>query len=299
MRLPIALFAVALAFAVQAKAQTVQTLQAEIVLLKAAITAQGVIIAALQKQGAATQTTDTAQSANVAALQRQLTLIASNPALQLGPFVSVDPNPENGVAGPNIVFKGANIHVINGANPADAINGLGNLIIGNDAAPTNLQPGDRGGSHNLVVGDLNLFNSRALDSVVFGSGNAIQAQYSSILGGVSNIAKAPSSVVVGGENNGVVGFGPAVVVGGNRNGTFDSYDVILGGFGNDTDGPGSIVVSGTSNSAEQKGVVVLGGNSIKDFVGSTIPGGVLSGPITIVTPTPTPVPAAAPAVGST
>ena len=68
-----------------------------------------------------------------------MTLIAANPALQLGPFVIVDPNPENGVAGPNIVFTGANIHIINGAGSTQGFygggNGLGNLIIGYDEVP--------------------------------------------------------------------------------------------------------------------------------------------------------------------
>lgn len=94
---------IALVFAIPAKSQSVQTLQAEatalraeIVLLKAAIAAQGNVVAALQKQTAVNQITDRAQCASVAALQRQVTLIALNPALQLGPFVSVDPNPEMG-----------------------------------------------------------------------------------------------------------------------------------------------------------------------------------------------------------
>jgi len=65
-------------------------------------------IAALQKEITQVKSTN-------AALQRQVNLIASNPSLQLGPFVSVDPNPENNVVGPNIVFKGATIHTISGS----------------------------------------------------------------------------------------------------------------------------------------------------------------------------------------
>jgi hypothetical protein len=95
--------------------QTVENLnlQKQITLLQSNETMQASNLAVLTKsftpvQSAvtATQGVDTAQSAAIAAIQAQLTLVASNPALQLGPFVSVDPNPENGVTGPNIVSAG-------------------------------------------------------------------------------------------------------------------------------------------------------------------------------------------------
>ena len=68
--------------------------------------------------------------------------------LALASFVSVDPNPENGVAGPNIVFTGANVHIVSGSGATtDNGNstGLGNLIIGYDEVDPNnpLNPGDR------------------------------------------------------------------------------------------------------------------------------------------------------------
>jgi hypothetical protein len=83
-------------------------------------------IVALKKEIAQVQSTN-------AALQRQVNLIASNPALQLGPFVSVDPNTENNVVGPNIVFKGANVHIESGSGATDdngTLLNLGNLFIG-------------------------------------------------------------------------------------------------------------------------------------------------------------------------
>ena len=40
-------------------------------------------------------------------MYRQLAAVQSNPALALGPFLSVDANSENGVVGPHITFKGA------------------------------------------------------------------------------------------------------------------------------------------------------------------------------------------------
>jgi hypothetical protein len=72
--------------------------------------AQGVPaeIAALKAQVAALQS-------RVQALQTQLAAVQSNNALKLGAFVTVDPNPENDVIGPNITFKGANIHIVSGS----------------------------------------------------------------------------------------------------------------------------------------------------------------------------------------
>jgi hypothetical protein len=64
-------------------------------------------ITALQAQVASLQST-------VSALQTQLAAVQSNHALLLGPFVNVDPNPEVGVIGPNIIFSGANIHIVGG-----------------------------------------------------------------------------------------------------------------------------------------------------------------------------------------
>src|SRR4029077_5778924 len=64
-------------------------------------------ISALQSQVASMQTMLVSQQAQIVSLQ-------ANHALLLGPFVNVDPNPEIGVIGPNIVFSGANIHIISG-----------------------------------------------------------------------------------------------------------------------------------------------------------------------------------------
>jgi len=103
-------------------------------------------IAALQAQVAALQhQVETLQTANadlqneVTSLQSQLATVQSNHALLLGPFVSVDPNPELGVIGPNIIFSGANIHIVSGSGSTnDNFNftGLGNLIIGYDEDPS-------------------------------------------------------------------------------------------------------------------------------------------------------------------
>ena len=107
--------------------------------------------------------------ATVSALQAQVAAIQSNHSLLLGPFVNVDPNPEVGVIGPHIIFSGANIHIVSGSgatNDHGNPTGLGNLIIGYDEDPSvipalPLSPGDRGGSHNLVIGRANRFTRAA------------------------------------------------------------------------------------------------------------------------------------------
>jgi hypothetical protein len=76
----------------------------------------------LQQQGTVNQSTNITQNTSLTALQRQVTLIAANPALQIGPFVSVDPNPENGVVGPHITWSMSTSWT--GAVIATRINGI-------------------------------------------------------------------------------------------------------------------------------------------------------------------------------
>jgi hypothetical protein len=81
-----------------------------------------------------------ALQSQVATLQKQVAALQANKALALAPFVSVDLNPQLGVPGPNITFKGANIHIVNGlgvtGSSSYSSNGLGNLIVGYDEVPS-------------------------------------------------------------------------------------------------------------------------------------------------------------------
>ena len=52
-------------------------------------------------------------------MKTQLAAVQHNNALLLGPYVTVDPNSENGVIGPNIVITGANIHIVDGSGATD------------------------------------------------------------------------------------------------------------------------------------------------------------------------------------
>jgi hypothetical protein len=68
------------------------------------------------------------------------------------------------VAGPHIIISGANLHLVSGSgatNDGDEPLGLGNLIIGYNEGPAEagspLNPGQRGGSHNVVIGPYHKF----------------------------------------------------------------------------------------------------------------------------------------------
>jgi len=166
-------------------------------------------IATLQAQVAALQETVSNLQTTVSAQQSQLTAIQSSNVFALNSFVSVDPNPENGVIGPNIIFKGANIHIVSGSgatNDNGSSTGLGNLIIGYDENPAlaganPLAPGDRGGSHNLVIGRWNRFTRNGFGGLVAGEGNTISAEAATVTCGAFNIASAPFAIVSGGYLN--------------------------------------------------------------------------------------------------
>jgi hypothetical protein len=141
-------------------------------------------------------------------LQKQVATLQANKALALAPFVTVDLNSEVGVRGPNIVFSGANIHIVSGSlttNDAGAPTGLGNLIIGYDedpvnatVAPTSLNPGDRGGSHNLVIGRYHIFQSTAFGNLLAGERNFAQSE-AGFLAGYANEVSGTANSVSGGS----------------------------------------------------------------------------------------------------
>jgi hypothetical protein len=234
-----------------------------------------------------------ALQSQVHALQTQLAAIKSNNALKLGPFVDVDPNPENGVRGPNITFKGANIHIVSGLNATDdngSPSGLGNLIIGYDELLPN-QVVVRGGSHNLVIGRFNSFAPGAFGGLVAGEQNTISneaasvsagidntasgrlssvsggafntasGQISSVSGGETNTASGDFSSVSGGELNAATNFASSVS-GGEFNTATGLVSSVSGGEGNNASGVFSSVSGGQSNTASGTWSSVLGGNGI-------------------------------------
>jgi hypothetical protein len=127
--------------------------------------------------------------------------------------------------------------------------GLGNLIIGYDEDPGSyvdrsplnnlplspLAPGDRGGSHNLVIGAANRFSQSAFSGLVVGTANTINAYGASVTGGAGNTVPDYGSSVSGGFSNTAGGF-YASVSGGTSNSTGGVYSSISAGLGNSTGG---------------------------------------------------------------
>jgi trimeric autotransporter adhesin len=227
--------------------------------------AQGNPIAKLEAQVDALQNTVTALQTQVNTLQTQLSTVQSNNALALGPFVSVDPNSENGVAGPNIKFTGANIHILSGSGTTDdnllnggSLTGLGNLIIGYDEVYVAFPRGTtgRGGSHNLVVGRFHNFTS--VGGLIGGETNTINAAWASITGGNHNLVSQDLGSVSGGQDHTVSGF-RASVSGGFSNTASGDGSSVSGGNGNTASGPFSSVSGGTQNTASGAYTSVTGG----------------------------------------
>ena len=207
----------------------------EIEALEAKVASLEQTVSALQSQVNSLQTGN-------AKPEMQLTAVQSNHALLLGPFVSVDPNPEIGVIGPHITFKGANIHIVSGSGRTDDNGnrtGLGNLIIGYDEDPgktggteavsaATLGSGDRGGSHNLVIGRWNRFTQAAFGGFVAGEANRISNEGTSVSGGFANTASGQIASVSGGGFNTASGT-DASVSGGNGNTAGGALTVVIGG----------------------------------------------------------------------
>ena len=117
----------------------------------------------------------------------------------LAPYVSVNQSPMNGVAAPNIVFQGANVHVRSG-NLEEDTTGTGNLIVGWDEWGY----GARTGNNNLVCGNFNTFTANGC--FIAGVWNTVGGLYSSVSGGQQNTASINNASVSGGRLNTASGY---------------------------------------------------------------------------------------------
>jgi hypothetical protein len=229
-------------------------------------------IAQLKAQVAALQS-------HVEALQDQFAAVQSNNALKLGKFVTVDPNPENGVRGPNITFKGANIHIVSGSGATDdnlshggTLTGLGNLIIGYDELIAGAGE-NRGGSHNLVIGRWHSFTSLAFGGLVAGEQNTISNEAASVSGGESNTASGFVASVSGGLINTASGLW-ASVSGGEYNTATGAVASVSGGAQNAADGDLASVSGGQLNDALGNSASISGGEFNAAFgAGASVTGG--------------------------
>jgi hypothetical protein len=245
-----------------------KSIRAEITALQAQVASLQATVSTLQDQVNSLQTSNTA-------LKTQLAKVQSNHALLLGPFVSIDPNPEIGVIGPNIIFSGANIHIVSGSGATDDNGnprGLGNLIIGYDEDPINplagdssdglpimqtpgvpspLSPGDRGGSHNLVIGGGNRFTRSAFGGLVMGERNTIESFGASVSGGFNNTAGGLFASVSAGVRNSATGQFASVSGGGLNIAGATAGASVSGGFSNTASGPYASVSGGYLNIASE------------------------------------------------
>ncbi|MBZ0252107.1 MAG: hypothetical protein K8I02_02095, partial [Candidatus Methylomirabilis sp.] len=110
-------------------------------------------------------------------------------------FLVVEEDALNGMNGPHLIVRGANLHVQSGSGcssdgdpgaacaPTGVYSGLGNLIVG---YAENYSDFARDGSHNLVVGVDNGF--AAYGGLVAGATNIVSAPAASAVGGIGGVA---------------------------------------------------------------------------------------------------------------
>jgi hypothetical protein len=233
-------------------------------------------VTSLQNLVVTLQATVDNQTAQIASLQN----LQNNPVLALAPFLTVFPGPGNtinGLAGPHIIFTGANVHVRSGSGKTDdnssspinpgTLTGLGNLVVGYNRY--NSSP--RSGSHNLVIGDNHTFTSYG--GLVAGNANFISGPYASVSGGLANTASGTYASVSGGGGNTASGTYASVsggsnntasgvvasVSGGGDNTASGEYAWASGGVTNTASGPYASVSGGYGNTASGTYASVSGG----------------------------------------
>jgi hypothetical protein len=198
----------------------------------------------------------------LAALQGTVNQLNSNltNVQLLNQYVTVDPSATvvNGVIDPHVYFHGVNVHIIDGSgstvdndvsDSGGLAIGLGNLIIGYNEDPGNLATGDRGGSHNLILGQYNRFTMKSFGGLITGSSNILNAAESSILSGSQNTINSYGSSILSGLQNTI-----------NSVGASNMYGIgIVGGYQNTANGTLSVVVGGRNNNTPAEGEVLLGG----------------------------------------
>ena len=195
-----------------AKTPTLKSLAKTVAALQKKVNAQATTIASLTTRLTAAEgkiaTLDPTQGATIAALSTKLTAdeatiaaLQNSNVMALNPYLSVTAvgpsGAVNGVIGPNIVFKGANLQIKSPTSESDT-SGTGNLIVGWDDNPYSPPSGYRSGSNNLVCGDNQTFTSWG--GFVAGLDNKAFAPGASVSGGDANTASGGYASVSGGQS---------------------------------------------------------------------------------------------------
>jgi hypothetical protein len=180
--------------------------------------------------------------------------------------VTVVEGPLDGLPGPHLVFEGVNVHVRSGSGRTDdgvpeggTLTGLGNLLVGYNAPPDGLNPPEREGSHNLIVGDEHRYASWG--GFVAGLNNTIAQRNASVSGGQRNIVSGAQSSVSGGQNNVVSGF-QSSISGGQFNEVTANQSSISGGQNNTVSSTQSSISGGESNTVSASRASISGGNGL-------------------------------------
>jgi hypothetical protein len=179
-------------------------------------------VAALQKKVKTQATTVAALKSDLAVAEQTIAKLNTSvaPLLAIAPYVSLNTATMNNVKGPNIVFSGANLHVVSGSGATGdngTLTGLGNLIVGYDEWPQGSSTAIRSGSNNLVVGAGHSF--RGWGGFVCGYGNTIIGSHASVSGGALNTANDLACSVGGGYKNLAQGIYASVSGGGGNTAT--------------------------------------------------------------------------------
>jgi hypothetical protein len=169
---------------------------------------------------------------------------------------------------PTVQLSAVNLQVIDGTGATAQVNGTGNVVIGYSSNNDNYS---RTGSHNLILGNQNGWNSysdliagstnRALApfAAVLGYSNTASGQYASVTGGQTNTASGSAASVSGGQEN-VASESGGSVVGGCANQTgvsANSHNVSCPATGTNAD---NLIAGGAFNAVQGFGNGLLAGN---------------------------------------
>ncbi len=222
--------------------------------VKTAVDGNAQDIAALLSSVNSYRSRITALEGSVATMQSAIDALESKTA-----NIRLVPGALNGVAGPNLVVSGANLHVQNGMGNTYSTNGLGNVIIGlNEAELMPAYADSRYGSHNLVVGIEHRFTKTG--GLVAGWMNRISDDFASVSGGAQNTARGLHSSVGGGSGNTAVTVGSSIS-GGSYNTATGVDSSVSGGLFNNAAGNFSSIGGGRENAATGLYSSVSGGYS--------------------------------------
>ena len=184
---------------------------------------------------------------------------------QLTQFISVDGSDLNGMKGPHLIIEGANLHIRSGSGATDDdgnLLGLGNVVIGYNEPPLKLNPGDRDGSHNLIIGREHRYQN--FGGLVAGFNNTIGGPEASVSGGAFNTASGEVASVSGGRRNEALDFGSSVC-GGFNNIASGNAASVGGGQRNEASGFAASISGGFQNTARAFTANVSGGRDRNAF----------------------------------